>query len=32
VNLLTKLVLFDVVEMEHSEGASRFVLKEAPGH
>ena len=31
VNLLTKLVLFDVVEMEHSEGDSRFVLKEAPG-
>jgi len=32
VNLLTKLVLFDVVEMENSEGTSHFLLKEDPGH
>lgn len=31
VTLMTKLVLFDVVDMQYSEGANRFVLKEAPG-
>jgi predicted HTH transcriptional regulator len=31
VSLLTKLVLFDVVEMRYSEGANRFILKETPG-
>jgi len=31
VALITKLVLFDVVEMRYSEGASRFWLRETPG-
>jgi len=31
VPLLTKLVLFDVVEMEYSEGKNCFRLKERPG-
>ncbi len=31
VPLLTKLVLFDVVEMKYSEGKNCFLLKERPG-
>ncbi|MDF1573589.1 MAG: ATP-binding protein [Bacteroidales bacterium] len=31
VSLLTKLVLFDVVEMQLREGTNRFLLKERPG-
>jgi len=31
VTLLTKLVLFDVVEMDFSEGEHRYSLKERPG-
>lgn len=31
VNLLTKLVLFDVVEMQFSDGQNLFRLKEKPG-
>jgi len=31
VSLMTKLVLFDVVEMRFSEGRMRFLLRETPG-
>ena len=31
VSLMTKLVLFDVVEMQFSEGRMRFLLRETPG-
>ena len=31
VNLMTKLVRFDVVKMEHKDGVSGFSLKERPG-
>lgn len=31
VTLMTKLVLFDVVEMQFSEGSNIYLLKEAPG-
>jgi predicted HTH transcriptional regulator len=31
INLLTKLVLFDVVEMNFAEGINRFRLSESPG-
>lgn len=31
VGLMTKLVLFDVVEMQFSEGQNIFLLKESPG-
>ena len=31
VSLMTKLVLFDVVEMQFREGENRFLLRESPG-
>ena len=31
VTLMTKLVLFDVVEMQFREGENQFLLRENPG-